>query len=134
MKITDDLWNGIIAETRAGIERWNTRLAERSVTDRLTVSVEATTGHTILLTVHRGEYCREGKAVARENATGELRGCRLKVDRKAGFQVGIKTSDPKNWARLTKKPADKMVKELGLLNYVIPIGSRLVEVTDTPRV
>jgi hypothetical protein len=39
MKISDEKWHEIVEETRAGIERWNTRAREKQKSDQFHVEV-----------------------------------------------------------------------------------------------
>jgi hypothetical protein len=119
MKISDALWNDIVAETRAGIERWKANAAKHGLADRFTVTVEPVGGYVVLVTEHAVEYYRDRHAIAREISTGELRRARLQEKRDGSFRVEIRPVAPKGWATLATKPADKIVKALGLVDFTV---------------
>jgi hypothetical protein len=131
MIITDEKWNDIVATTKAGIDKWKTRAADRHVKDNFTVANHDSGAYSILLTTHHDGFRREHCVVAREIATGELRTAKLIMKRRKGIgpvPVGysIKTPDPKGWNGLANKSADAIVKKLGLLRYAIFISASFV--------
>jgi hypothetical protein len=131
MKITDEKWNELVAETQAGIDRWNQHAAEKNRPDVFSCKVEQTDKHMFLCTSHQGGHS-EMKAVARERATGELR--RAKPVRKRGKLIGVSifTPDPKGWQELADKPANKIVGKLKLLDFTMFISSSVIPSPDTP--
>jgi hypothetical protein len=134
MKITDEKWNELVAETQAGIDRWNQRAAEKNRPDVFSCKVEQTDKHMFLCTSHEeGHVYRsnEMKAVARERDTGELR--RAKPLRKRGRLIGfsIFTPDPKGWQGLADKPANRIVDKLKLLDFLMFISSSVIPAPDS---
>ena len=99
MIIDDQKWNDIIAAAQAGIERWNSRAAERAKKDFFHCQVQMGANYTVLLTAHMPDG--ERKAVARELTTGELRAAKPVV--RKGRLVGFTITKPlceglrKNW-------------------------------------
>lgn len=128
MKIADEKWNEIIAETQAGIARWNARASEKGCKDTFTCSVDRGTEYEVLVTRHIPD---ERKAVARELATGEVRKAKLT---KRGKLVGysITTPDPKGWQGLADQPAADIVRKLKLLDFLMLISVSVTGVSTTP--
>jgi hypothetical protein len=119
MKISDTLWNSIVAETAAGIDRCRADAARHGLADKFTVTVEPMGGYAVLVTEHRLDYYTDRHAIARDLSTGDLRRARLVEKRGGGYRVEVRSAVPKGWADLATKPADRIVKALGLLDFTV---------------
>jgi hypothetical protein len=117
MIIDNETWGDIIAETRAGIDRWNTRAAEYGLKDSFRCIVRTGTDDAVLLTKHLPDG--DGKAVVRERATGKLRRAKLIVHNGQLTGVSLSKSDPKGWHELAGKPVGEIVEELKLLDFLM---------------
>lgn len=131
MNIDENKWADIIGETKAGIDRWNESAAKHGKRDTFRFSTQKNDRYEIILTEHDDSYSLEARALAREIATGEIRS--TKVVRKKGRIIGFqtKTPDPKGWKSLADKPADEIIKKLGLTDFLMFIGSSVTEIRST---
>jgi hypothetical protein len=113
MKITDEKWNEIIAETRAGIEDLNAWAKRNGQSDTFHCEIDEGQDFTKLVTTRSDG---ERRAVAREKATGELRTAKPVV--RTNFRgYKITTPDPKSWQNLSSKSASEVGKKLKLLSF-----------------
>lgn len=131
MRIETEKWNEIVDITKAKIADWNAHAKEHGKSDAFFADVQETGRFSVLFTQHRHGSCVDGKAVAREIATGEVRATKLKKG-KGGRVVGFVTRqpDPKSWHALADKPADVIVKQLKLTNFLMFISSSVTEATQ----
>jgi hypothetical protein len=134
MKITDDKWNEIIAETRRRIDSWNASATKHNKSDTFRCDLQQTRAHALLMTTRssgEAELRRhERKAVARELATGELRSVKLIFNkgRLTGFQT---KADPKAWVSLLAKPVAEVVRKLKLTDFLMVLSARVVRADST---
>jgi hypothetical protein len=130
MKIDDELWNAIIAETQAGIERWNASAAKHGTRDRFTFTCKPLPEYVLPTTEHHveGGWHIDRKATARKIATGEMYSCRLKRARNTKDEritaVTFKPA-PRKWAKLAGKSPREIVPGLGLTDFLMAISSQM---------
>ena len=132
MLITDEKWNEIIAATKAAIDRWNTRAAERGRPDRFATDVVSTDRYVALTTKHNsgGGYPPEMKVVVREIATGEMRSAKVRRDKGRVIGFMVTTPDPKAWKSLADKSGEEIERKLKLTNFVMFISARATGTTS----
>jgi len=124
MYVDDQKWNDIIAETKAGIDRWNDDAAKYGVNHVFRVHLQNSDTYSLIVTEHASDY-HEWKVLARELKTSEVRSTKpiIKRGRFVGFKT--RTPDPKIWSTLADKPAKTIVGKTKLVNFFIIIGSRM---------
>jgi len=126
MKVSDEKWNEIVNEVKAGIARWNAKASELKTGDTFRWVLKKNglyLGCTTLTTLHdfgtQMQESGDAKIVAREDSTGEIRKVKSVwiEGRYAGTVANHK--DPKSWSSLTEKPASEIVEKLKLLDFFI---------------
>jgi hypothetical protein len=123
MRVSDEKWNEIVNEVKAGIARWNAKASEHKTGDTFHPVLKENGlmgGFTTLSTFHD----HAARMIAREPATGEVR--KIKFIWREGRIAGaaINPKDPKSWATsLAEKPASEIVEQLKLLDFFMPISA-----------
>jgi hypothetical protein len=131
MQITEDKWNAIITEARKGIDQWNANAAKHEKSDTFRCDLVPAGEYVLLMTTHNDKYSAERKAVAYKPATHEMKPAKpvVKKGLVTGFQI---KSDPKAWASFAGKPADEIMKQLKLTNFVMVLGTSAVRPLSGP--
>jgi hypothetical protein len=133
MHVTEDKWNAIITEARRRIDNWSAWAAERKTSDSFRCELVPANDYVLLLTTHDdgSGYQMERHAVAYKPATQEMKPAKpiVKKGRVTGFQT---KSDPKAWASFAGKPADEIVKQLKLANFVMFLSASVVRPPSGP--
>ena len=127
MQISEELWQEIIAETKAKLADFEANCIADGLKDRFVVRVERFTDRTggeveMLLTEQKPSMYGPPHIVVRSVATGEMHRATRKRTGKGRFQISWKSSDPKSWAKLAGKPAAVWVKELKLTDFMVIRG------------
>jgi hypothetical protein len=134
MIITDEKWNDIIAEARAGIDKWNENARKHQKSDVFRINVQDSNGFNVLLTEHLSNGYRESerKMVVREIATGEVRRATTSTHRGRVTGFKVSKSDPKAWRSLADKPAAEIAKQLKLTRFLMVLDVRVTTDTVNP--
>jgi hypothetical protein len=125
MIISDEKWTEIINETKAGINMWSARAVEHGCDDSFSIEQHNTGVFSLIATMHRSKYDQlEVKALAWNGETGEVRAAKPMF--KKGVVIGFKMKPvPKAWKSLTDKTAKEIVGKVGLLKFILILGSQM---------
>ncbi len=109
MQISEELWQEIIAETKAKLADFEASCIADGLKDRFVVRVERFTGRIggeveMLLTEQKPSMYGPPHIVVRSVTTGEMHRATRKRTGKGRFQISWKSSDPKSWGRSTSVP------------------------------
>jgi hypothetical protein len=126
VKISDQKWNEIVAETQAAIEKWNAQAAREGWKDsfRCRLSSHAD-GNVTLITEHDKGWHIERRAVTR---IGDQMYRSTIAKAKGGIAIKTKTDDSKAFAALADKPTKEIVKKAGLTDFFVMISAQLTHV------
>jgi hypothetical protein len=123
MNITKDQWDGIVAETRHSIDRWNASAGSHDLKDTFQCTLMPAGDYSMLVTTHRSGYRTDRKAVAYRAAADELKPAKITV--KKGFASFKIQPAPKAWSALSGKSAAEIVKRLRLTDFLLVVSASL---------